>query len=383
MAFSSHSFCTENAITSMERSLQHPLMKSQSPLFGSLVTIFWLIFLSNSHTSKTAATPLLLTQSELSKKTLITFPKKNYFQITPITANPPPPINAEKSAFLLLPNSPLLTQNINSKNPNFLNKNYSYYSPQNLTQTPLTPELNQNSEPDAGEPPSLRFAPQTNQTFAPSISVSMPFANGFSWGNSGIGLGLQSRTRYTDSPDGGLGIGIGLGNPQKAIGFDVVASILDLSDFGSRGSLSFKIHRNIDKDLAVAVGLQNAVIWGYTDAGTSVYGVVTKTFRTSENTSDFLSYIVVSAGLGGGQFRPESDINNNIESVGIFGSVAVRVVEPLNAIAEWTGQDLTLGLSYVPFPNTPLIITGGVTDLTGNAGDGSRFLLRLGYLFTF
>lgn len=358
-------------------------MKSQSPFFRSLITIFWLIFLSNFHTSKTAATPLLLIQSELSKRTLINLPKKNYYPINPRTTKPPPSINVEKSALFLLPSFPLTKENIIIKNQNLLNKNSNDSHPQNLTQELPNTDLNENTEPDAGQPPSLRFAPQTNQTFAPSISVSMPFANGFSWGNSGIGLGLQSRTRYTDSPDGGLGIGIGLGNPQKAIGFDVVASILDVSDFGSRGSLSFKIHRNLDKDLAVAVGLQNAVIWGYTDAGTSVYGVVTKTFRTSENPRDFLSYIVVSAGLGGGQFRPESDINNNIESVGIFGSVAVRVAEPLNAIAEWTGQDLTLGLSYVPFPKTPLIITGGVTDLTGNAGDGSRFLLRLGYLFTF
>ncbi|MCT7951005.1 hypothetical protein NG798_14495 [Ancylothrix sp. C2] len=358
-------------------------MKSQSPLLRSLLTIFWLIFLSNSHTLKTAATPLSFTKSEKKSQIPITIAKNNYFQISQTTANQLPSIKAETSAIFLFPNSPLITEKFNTKNNHLLNPNFSPSNPHNSTQKPPQTELNENYQADAGEPPSLRFAPQSKQNFAPSISVSMPFANGFSWGNAGIGLGLQSRTRYTNSPDGGLGIGIGLGNPQTHLGFDVVASILDLSDFGSRGSLSFKIHRNFDNDLAIAVGLQNAIIWGYTDAGTSVYGVVTKTFRTSANTSDFLSSIVVSAGLGGGQFRPESDINNNIESVGVFGSVALRVVEPLNAIAEWTGQDLTLGLSYVPFANTPLIITGGVTDLTGNAGDGSRYLLRLGYLFTF
>ncbi|HEY9809427.1 MAG TPA: hypothetical protein V6D13_08790 [Halomicronema sp.] len=354
-------------------------MNSKLPLFRLSLTIFGLIFWSDFCTLKTAATPIYFFKNEIKSKKNITITTNNYSSINSKTTNPEQLIDLGKSGIFISSNKPL----INNQYSHFLKKSYPENNQNFLTQTAPNLESNQNYQADVGEPPSLRFAPPITQTFAPSISVSMPFANGFSWGNAGIGLGLQSRTRYTDSPDGGLGIGIGLGNPQTAIGFDVVASILDLSDFGSRGSLSFKIHRNLNKDLSVAVGLQNAIIWGYSDAGTSLYGVVTKTFHTSENKNDFLSLIVLSAGLGGGQFRPEFDINNNIESVSIFGTVALRVVEPLNAIAEWTGQDLTLGLSYVPFPNTPLIITGGLTDITGNAGDGSRFLLRLGYLFTF
>ncbi|MBO1349159.1 MAG: hypothetical protein EBE86_018005 [Hormoscilla sp. GUM202] len=55
----------------------------------------------------------------------------------------------------------------------------------------------------------------------------------------------------------------------------------------------------------------------------------------------------------------------------------------MHAIAEWTGQDLTVGISVVPFQNLPLVITPAVTDITGNAGDGSRFILGIGYGFSF
>lgn len=235
----------------------------------------------------------------------------------------------------------------------------------------------------AGQPPSLRLVPAPDYQAPPNIAVGVPFAYGLSWGRAGIGLGWQERTRYTKQPDGGLGMGIGLGNPDKSVGFDVGVSILDVSDFARRGSLSFKIHRTLSDDLAVAVGVQNAIVWGYTDAGSSAYAAVTQTFRLQETAGKPFSSLTVSAGIGGGQFRSESDIKNSIDSVGVFGSVALRVAEPVSAIAEWTGQDLTLGLSCVPFRNTPLTVTGALTDLTGTAGDGSRFLLRVGYQFSF
>ena len=95
------------------------------------------------------------------------------------------------------------------------------------------------------------------------------------------------------------------------------------------------------------------------------------------------SQLFVSAGVGSGQFRSELDINNNRDTVGVFGSVAVRMAEPISAIAEWSGQDLTLGLSLAPFRNIPLVITPAVTDLTGNAGDGSRFILGIGSSISF
>ena len=67
----------------------------------------------------------------------------------------------------------------------------------------------------------------------------------------------------------------------------------------------------------------------------------------------------------------------------VFGSVGLRVVEPVSVIADWTGQDLTLGTSIAPFRNFPLVITPAVADVTGNAGDGARFILGVGFGYSF
>ncbi|HEY9702370.1 MAG TPA: hypothetical protein V6C58_07985, partial [Allocoleopsis sp.] len=90
-----------------------------------------------------------------------------------------------------------------------------------------------------------------------------------------------------------------------------------------------------------------------------------------------------SVGVGGGQFRTESDINNKKNSVGVFGSVAFQLGGPINAIAEWTGQDLTIGFSLTPFPKIPIVITPAFTDILGTAGDGHRFILGVGYKLKF
>ena len=106
-------------------------MKSQTPLFRSLVTIFWLTFLSNYHTLKTTATPHLPIKSEKKNQIPITIPKNNYFQISQIAANQLPSIKAERSAIFLFPHSPLIAEKLNTKNNYLLNPTFN---PPNATQ---------------------------------------------------------------------------------------------------------------------------------------------------------------------------------------------------------------------------------------------------------
>lgn len=269
-----------------------------------------------------------------------------------------------------------------------------------LAQIAQAPEVQVNPAPP-GIAPSLETEPSTAQekpfqpqnlplvplesrgySIAPNITVITPSAYGKSWGNISVGLGLQERTRFTNEADGVLGVGIGLGDAQKAIALDVGVTVTDL-DTAEDGTLSFKLHRQLPNDFGVAVGVLNAIDWGLTDSGRSFYGAVTKRFRLQSSDERLFSQLYISAGIGSGQFRSESNINENIDSVGFFGSVAVRVAEPVNLITEWTGQDLTIGLSVLPFRNIPLVITPGVSDITGNAGNGSRFILGVGYLISF
>ena len=129
--------------------------------------------------------------------------------------------------------------------------------------------------------------------------------------------------------------------------------------------------------------MKNFITFGSTDGGTSGYGVITKIVRLQDSENKPFSRIYLSTGIGNGQFCSESDINNKIDSVGVFGSLAVKVVQPINTIIEWSGQDLGLGLSITPFKKIPLVITPAITDITGRAGDGSRFILGVGYSFSF
>lgn len=232
-------------------------------------------------------------------------------------------------------------------------------------------------------PPPVEEQPKAKYKISPGVSIMNPSAYGASWGSVGIGLGFQSRTRFTDKADAVMGIGFGLGDPQKYAGLQIGIGLTDLSEPFVDGSISWKLHRRLPADFSIALGQNGFATWGDTDGGSSLYGVVTKRFLLRENLAQPFSELNLSLGVGGGQFRSESDIDNHVDSVGVFGTVAVRIVEPVSAIAEWTGQDLTLGLSYVPFRDLSLVIVPAVTDVTGNAGDGTRFILGVAYGFFF
>lgn len=232
-------------------------------------------------------------------------------------------------------------------------------------------------------PPPVEEQPKGKYKISPGVSIMNPSAYGASWGSVGIGLGFQSRTRFTNKADGVMGIGFGLGDPQKYVGLQIGIGLTDLSEPFVDGSLSWKLHRRLPADFSIALGQNGFATWGDTDGGSSLYGVVTKRFLLKEDTAKPFSELNFSLGVGGGQFRSESDIDNHIDSVGVFGTVAVRIVEPVSAIVEWTGQDLTLGLSYVPFRDLSLVVVPAITDVTGNAGDGTRFILGVAYGFFF
>lgn len=249
--------------------------------------------------------------------------------------------------------------------------------------------------PEPVQPGQSQFQPQRiplipkpkvqDEVFSsPGISIITPTGYGQFFGNAAIGVGFQGRTRFTEQSDGAIGLSFGLGNPQKSVGFDVGVSIFNLKDsFGDRGAFSFKLHRLFPDDISLALGWQNAIVWGTTDAGSSGYLAASKLFRLQDSVKQPFSQLYLTAGVGTGQFRTESQINDKVDTVGVFGSASLRVIEPVNAIAEWTGQDLTLGISFTPFRKIPLVITPAIADVTNNAGDGARFILGVGYGFSF
>lgn len=175
--------------------------------------------------------------------------------------------------------------------------------------------------------------------------------------------------------DGAVMAAFGLGNSDDNIGFEgAITSFSTLrSGFGNHSSFSFKIHRLLPGNFAIAAGWEDAIRTKGLDGGTSIYGVGSWDYKS----------ITISGGLGGGRFRTESNIDNGIHRVNAFGSVGVRVADPVSLIADWAGQDLALAASIVPFVRLPLYIMPGFADVTGSAGDGPRFILGVGLGFRF
>jgi hypothetical protein len=220
---------------------------------------------------------------------------------------------------------------------------------------------------------------------SPSLTIVTPTGFGADNNTGFVSATYENRTRYSDVSDGLVGFGVGLGDARKAVGVELsytVASFGSNRSFGS-GGFNAKVHHQFSEDFAAAVGWNGFLNLGdRNDFEQSVYGVGTKIFRTQADINKPFSRVAVSAGIGNGQFRSEGDVEKDQGAVNVFGSVAVRVARPVSFIAEWTGQDLGLGLSIAPFRNFPLVITPAVRDITG-AGDGARFVLGTGFGFKF
>jgi hypothetical protein len=301
------------------------------------------------------------------------------------------PLTLSLSLFVLLPYEGIATQIIQAQTRGGMSETTPDPSTEDNTLDNTDPALRripQGEEPEffpENIPLILPKSPDQPDPYraSPVITIMTPSGGGASWGNIGVGVGFQSRTRYTDSSDGVIGIGFGLGDARKNLGIQIGIGLVDTSDPFADGTIGIKLHRRIDDDLTVAVGFQDVVSWGNSDDVFSVYGVATRRFVLQKDRSLPFSEIHTSIGIGNGSFRSEDNIRNDTGSVNVFGSLAIRVLEPFSTIIEWTGQDLTVGVSLVPFRNLPLVLVPAITDITGNAGDGVRFIFGVGYSFSF
>jgi len=218
----------------------------------------------------------------------------------------------------------------------------------------------------------------------PVSTINTPTAYGQQLGDVYAGVGYQDRIRYADWRDGVASVGLGLGDPVRYVGVDVAVSLLDTyTDFGEDRSLSLKLHRRLPYRSAVAVGHENLWHTDGTDGGSSRYVVVSKVVLLRDRPTAALGSMVVNAGLGTDRFLSEARFARQSDGINAFGSVAVRVLPPVNAVANWTGQDLALGLSIAPVRTWPLVVTPAVVDVTGQAGDGARFAVGAGLNYRF
>jgi hypothetical protein len=152
------------------------------------------------------------------------------------------------------------------------------------------------------------------------------------------------------------------------------------SGWFDRVGFGLQVHRALNDVTAIAVGAENLFMINgdESDAGRSVYGVISRLFPLKAEPTDPFSLITATLGIGNGRFRSETDIFKDRETIGVFGALSLHIARPIAAIADWSGQDLGVGLSLAPFARFPIVITPALVDITDNAGDGTRFIIGIG-----
>jgi hypothetical protein len=222
-----------------------------------------------------------------------------------------------------------------------------------------------------------------------------------------LGAGYQNQTRpnvYTNNPGGKQGetyaysVGLGLGDSRNFLGLETVATTYNRLNGGSfdNGGISFKVHKLLGDNFAIAGGYENAITFGNNagfgainpdggvNGGRTGYGVASVILNPDPN-QGFFSNTTLSVGAGAGRFRNVGDIRTGKDTINIFGSVGTRLSSNFSLVADWNGQDLGVGLPItIPFGGgTSFQVTPALVDLVNSETGGSRFTVSGGLGFNF
>ena len=188
---------------------------------------------------------------------------------------------------------------------------------------------------------------------APGTSSGSPIAFGANWNDAFVGFGVQSPVRYSAAgdADGSASVGFGLGNSSNAVGLEVAVNALSSirSGVGNRVGVGLKAHKLLGDNWGIALGVQGVQLNANADDRNSIYGVVTKAFSLEGTALSQFKGLTWSGGIGTEAFQMAGDLNTGKHGVGIFTSAALRVNDASSVILDWSGQDLNLGVSFVPY----------------------------------
>ncbi|MCQ9626476.1 hypothetical protein HS141_05760 [Cetobacterium somerae] len=229
----------------------------------------------------------------------------------------------------------------------------------------------------AGE--SAVFAKKTAENNKPLLYLAENFHElailpGFTMGApsglvSGYGVafaGIAGR-RDSDTTDGALAFGMGFGNPD-VIGGSVSIGVgsIDPRDGGSfnRGNLNLNVgHHFKEYGLGWSVGMTGLDLWhaknidgDYQDP--SFYTSLTKLWP-----NEFVPFSV-TAGLGNNSFADINRSKDRKDKVDGFGAISFYLIPQLSLVIDYTSNILTTGISVVPFPDYPISVNLGATNLT-------------------
>jgi len=137
-----------------------------------------------------------------------------------------------------------------------------------------------------------------------------------------------------------------------------------------------KAHK-IVRGWGVGLGVSNILLNGDTDADPTIYAAATRTFSVKQSGPYFRNGSI-NLGIGNGSFRFADAQRNDDSGIGLFVSSSIELNNWSSAIFDFSGGTTNLGLSFVPFGKLPLVVTGTMSDLTGEFGDAARLGLGAG-----
>lgn len=212
----------------------------------------------------------------------------------------------------------------------------------------------------------------------PGVAASSPIGFGPSAGDIFAGFGLQNKQRGSNDADGSLSVGGGFLNPNETVGIEAVLTSFSTirSGFGQRMGLSGKVHKNVN-GWGLGLGVEGIMLNGNDfNSDPSIYVAATRGLNIREAAT--FNSGTINFGLGTGRFQSVEDFVTGQSGIGVFLSSSIRVNAWSSAIVDYSSEQITLGLSFAPFKDIPLVISPAMNDVTGAAGDAARLSLGVG-----
>ncbi len=222
---------------------------------------------------------------------------------------------------------------------------------------------------------------------APGVSTASPLAFGPNFGDVFFGGGYQQKTRNGGGDDGSLSGGFGLGNSQTAIGLEVVlvSASTVRSGLFERTMMSLKAHKSLPSNSAIAFGVEGINLSGESGADPNWFVAASRVvaLRNGGDDNTPFSQATLNIGAGNGRFCQAEEVATdvfNTKDCGamVFASAGLRANKYIGLIADYTGQDINLGVSLAPFPKFPIVLTPALVDVAGMANKEMRFTLGAG-----
>lgn len=238
---------------------------------------------------------------------------------------------------------------------------------------------------DLGLEPELEaaiLAMVTAPATGPGASFGSPMGFGASLGDVYVGIGGAETTTpaASEDVDGSMVVGFGLGDAKNSIGADINVGIISLTDsFGDDLNINFKLHTQLAGGWGLAAGVENLGRKGLAEnLPSSHYMVVTKATALRPSMPSSPLTLVTNIGIGDNRF---DDFGG--DGMNVFGSVGLNFTRRIGGIIDWTGRQLNVGASFVPFQAVPLSLTVGATNVTEEGGNDMAFGGSLGFAFNY